>query len=328
MHQNEKKLIVCVTGAAGQIGYAFLPLLLTGQCFGPNTKISLRLLDIPQCEQILKGVELELQDGAYPLLVDVNSGSNPEVLFKDADVVVFIGGVPRKPGMERKDLLKINGTNFITQGKALDQVAKKTCKSIVVANPANTNCLLLAETAKSIPKQNFSALTRLDHNRALAQIAEKCKVNINNVKNIIIWGNHSTTQYPDVNHGQVNGQNIRSIVNDDQYLNTEFIQRVQKRGGELLALRQNSSVMSAANAVKDHLYDWYFGTKQGQFVSMAVYSNGQYYGVPAGLIYSFPVTCENFEFKIVDGLNIDDFSRQKMNLTTQELQEEKNDAFQ
>ncbi|KAL4511638.1 hypothetical protein ABPG72_012483 [Tetrahymena utriculariae] len=323
--KESDEINVCVTGAAGQIGYAFLPLLLTGQCFG-DKKINLRLLDVPQAESILQGVELELQDGAYPLLKSIKTGSDETALFKDVDVAVFIGGFPRKPGMERKDLLTINGNIFKKQGQALNTVAKKNCKSLVVANPANTNCLILAETAKSIPKQNFSALTRLDHNRAISQIALKAGCSITDVKNVIIWGNHSTTQYPDVNHGTVLGKRIRQFINDEAYLNNAFIERVQKRGGEVLAARKNSSVMSAANAVKDHLHDWYFGTKAGEFVSMGVYSDGSY-GIPNGLIFSYPVTCANFNYQIVQGLHLDEFSKEKIRITTEELLSEKADAF-
>lgn len=229
---------------------------------------------------------------------------------------VFIGGFPRKPGMERKDLLAVNGKIFKAQGEALDKVAKKTVKCLVVANPANTNSLILSEFAKSIPKENFTALTRLDHNRALSQIALTSKVHVNSVKNVIIWGNHSTTQYPDVNHGTINGQPIRGVIKDEHYLNDSFIVRVQKRGGEVLDARKNSSVMSAANAAKNHLHDWYFGTKEGEWVSMAVYSDGKHYGVPAGLLYSFPVTCSNFTYKIVEKLKIDAFSQSKLDATT------------
>lgn len=229
--KNQKVVKVCITGAAGQIGYAFIPLLLTGQVFGPDVRIDLRLLDILPAEGILKGVAMEIMDGAYPLLERVTSGSDPKVLFKDIDVGVFIGGFPRKPGMERKDLLQTNGKIFKAQGEALNEVASNDVKCVVVANPANTNCLLLSNYAPNIDKRNFSALTRLDHNRALAQIAEKAGVHNTQVKNVIIWGNHSTTQYPDVNHGVVDGKNIRELIHDNEYLNKAFVEKVQKRGG-------------------------------------------------------------------------------------------------
>lgn len=264
--------------------------------------------------------------GAYPLLGDLRSGSNPQELFEDLDVGVFIGGFPRKPGMERKDLLNINAKIFKEQGTALNDKAKATCHCVVVANPANTNCLLLQTFAKKIPKENFSALTRLDHNRAKYQIAAKAGVHTTQVKNVFIWGNHSTTQYPDVNHGTVAGKAVRDVIADTNYLNNDFIARVQKRGGEVLAVRKASSVFSAANAVKDHLHDWFLGN-QGEEVSMAVITNGAHYGVPEGLCYSFPIRCKgNWVYEIVDGLKIDEFSQSKLDATTKELQEEKADA--
>lgn len=317
---------VCITGAAGQIGYAFIPLLLTGQVFGPNVRIDLRLLDIPQMEEVLKGVVMEIEDGAYPLLEKVTSGSDPKVLFKEIDVGVFFGGFPRKPGMERKDLLKINGKIFKEQGEALSSVANPNVKCVVIANPANTNCLLLSSYASSINKKNFTCLTRLDHNRALTQIGNKAGVHANDVSNVIIWGNHSTTQYPDVNHGTINGKNIREVIKDDEYLNGAFIEKVQKRGGEVLAARKSSSVFSAANATKDHLRDWHAGTKQGEWVSMGVIGNGEY-GLPAGLCFSYPVTTRDFDYQVVQGLKVDAFSQKKLDATREELVQEKNDAF-
>lgn len=321
-----KTLRVCVTGAAGQIGYSFIPLLCSGTVFGPDVKIQLRLLDIPASIGVLEGVALEIQDGAYPLLEDVKCGDNPREMFQGCDVVVFIGGFPRKQGMERKELLKINGGIFRAQGRALDEVAKKTVRCLVVANPANTNCLILQRNAPSIPKENFSCLTRLDQNRAVAQIADRSGYPVTDVKNIIIWGNHSATQYPDVNHGTVQGKNIRNLFNDDAYLNIEFIQKVQKRGAEIINVRGGSSVFSAANAVKDHLRDWYFGTKAGTYVSMGVVSDGSY-NIPEGLVFSYPVTTENFNYTIVKDLAWDAFSTEKIRITTQELVEERNEAM-
>lgn len=321
-----KTLRVCVTGAAGQIGYSFIPLLCNGSVFGNNTKIQLRLLDVPGAIKTLEGVVLELQDCSYSLVDDIKFGDNPREMFEGCDVVVFIGGFPRKQGMERKELLKINGGIFHDQGKALDEVAKKTVKCLVVANPANTNCLILQKYAPSIPRENFSCLTRLDQNRAVAQIALKTGSAVTDVNNIIIWGNHSATQYPDVNHAKVRGESVRNIVNDDPYLNLDFISKVQKRGAEIIQVRGGSSVFSAANAVKDHLRDWYFGTKEGTFVSMGVVSDGSY-GVPEGIVFSYPVTCENFSYKIVQGLSIDPFSAEKIRITTQELVEERNEAL-
>ena len=320
-------LTVAVTGAAGQIGYAFVPLLLTGQVFGPTTKINLRLLDIPQCEDVLKGVILEIEDGAYPLLNSVASGSDPKVIFKDIDVGVFIGGFPRKPGMERKELLSINGKIFKGQGDALNEVAKPDCHIIVVANPANTNCLLLQSNCPKIPKENFSCLTRLDHNRSLSQLAIRAGVHVSAVRNTIIWGNHSSTQYPDVNHGTINGKPIREVIKDDAYLNKDFVERVQKRGAEVLAARKLSSVFSAANAVKDHLRDWYLGSPVGEWISMGLISQGAY-GAPKDICISYPVVCKgHWQYQIVEGLKLDEFSLEKIKITTQELEDEKKDAF-
>jgi len=228
--------------------------------------------------------------------------------------------------MERKELLKINGSIFNDQGKALNEVAKKTVKCLVVANPANTNCLIVQRHAPTIPKENFSCLTRLDQNRAVAQIALTTGAPITEVANVIIWGNHSATQYPDVNHAIVQGKPVRSVVNDDAYLNIDFISKVQKRGAEIINVRGGSSVFSAANAVKDHLRDWYHGTKAGSFVSMGVVSDGSY-GVPEGLIFSYPVKCENFTYTIVKNLNLDPFSKEKIRITTQELVEERNETL-
>jgi malate dehydrogenase len=315
-----------VTGAAGQIGYAFIPLLLTGQVFGPDVHIDLRLLDIPAMEDVLKGVIMEIEDGAYPLLEKVSSGSDPKVLFKDIDVGVFFGGFPRKPGMERKDLLKTNGKIFKEQGEALNSVANPNVKCVVIANPANTNCLLLSTYASKINKKNFTSLSRLDHNRVLTQIANKAGCHSSDVHNVIIWGNHSLTQYPDVNNGNIKGKNIREVIKDEEYLNGPFIEKIQKRGGEVLAARKSSSVFSAANATKDQLKDWYNGTKEGEWVSMGVISKGEY-GIPQGLCFSYPVVTKDFDYQVVPGLKVDEFSQKKIDITREELAQEKNDAL-
>lgn len=319
----QKTLKVCVTGAAGQIAYSFIPQLLSGQVFGSDVLIDLRLLDIPQCVEIVNGVILEIEDCAYPNLVSVVCGSDPNVLFKDIDVGVFIGGFPRKEGMERKDLLAINGKIFKEQGSALNDVANPNVKCIVVANPANTNANTLSTFAPNIPKENFTALTRLDHNRAKAQIASKAGVHTSEVKNVIIWGNHSTTQYPDFHNGTVGGKPLLEVISDQEYLKNEFIPRVQKRGGEIIKVRKGSSVFSAANAVKDHLKDWYFGNAN-EYVSMAVITDGKNYGVPAGLCFSYPIKCTgNFKYEIVQGIELNEYSQEKLKITTQELEEEK-----
>jgi len=325
--EAKEALRICVTGAAGQIAYSFLPMLCSGQVFG-SRKIILRLLDIQPMEDALKGIVLELEDCAFENVLSYETGSDPKLMFKDIDVGIFIGGFPRKPGMERKDLLQINGKIFKEQGVALQEVASPNCKILVVANPANTNCLILLTNAPKIPKENFTCLTRLDHNRGLAQLAIKAGVQVSQVKNIAIWGNHSTTQYPDVNNGTIDGKPIRDVIKDEKYLNEDFIARVQKRGGEVLEKRKMSSVFSAANAVKDHLKTWFQGTATGEWVSMGVYSSGQYENIPAEIVYSMPVrTKEGATYEIVKDLKIDDFSRGKMKTTAEELLQEKAEAL-
>ncbi|OMJ76612.1 hypothetical protein SteCoe_23989 [Stentor coeruleus] len=317
---------VGVTGAAGQIGYSILPMICSGQMLGADTKIDLALLDIPQCEDALRGVAMEINDSAFPLLNSLKYGSDPREILRDLDIIIFLGGFPRKAGMERKELLQKNMNIFKEQGTALNEVGKPTTLCLVVANPANTNCLVLAHHAPNIPRKNFTAMTRLDHNRASFQIANRVGALTIDVKNVAIWGNHSSTQYPDVNHGTVRGGAIRPAVNDDEWLNGEFISCVQKRGAAIIAARKLSSAMSAAKAAVDHVRDWYLGTKDGEWVSMAVLSDGSY-GIDTGLCYSFPCTCSNREWHIVQGLDINEFSRDKMNLTKQELTEERDEAF-
>lgn len=317
---------VGVTGAAGQIAYSILPMIASGQLLGPDTKIDLALLDIPQCEDGLRGVAMEIQDSAYPLLNSIIHGSDPREILKDLDIIIFLGGFPRKVGMERKELLQRNMNIFKEQGTVLNEVGKPTTLCLVVANPANTNCAVLAHHAPNIPRKNFTAMTRLDHNRASFQIANRVGALTCDVKNVAIWGNHSSTQYPDVNHGTVNGNPIRSVVNDDAWLNGDFISTVQKRGAAIIEARKLSSAMSAAKAAVDHVKNWVLGTKEGEWVSMAVMADGSY-GIEEGLCYSFPVTCSQKEWHIVQGLNIDEFSRGKMDISKQELIEEKNEAF-
>lgn len=279
----------------------------------------------------LKGLCLELQDGAFPLVHEIIATTNTEEAFKDADVAVLVGAKPRGPGMERKDLLNENAKIFKAQGEAINKVAKKNIKVLVVGNPANTNALIASTYAPSIPKKNFTALTRLDQNRAVSQIAEKVNARVEDVKNIIIWGNHSLTQYPDVNHGEVivNGQKkkIRDAVADDKYLNEAFLARVQKRGGEIISVMKKSSAASAASAACDHVHDWWVGTKPGEFVSMGVISDNNKYQVSGGLVYSFPVLCKNGEWEVVNGLPIDEFSRKKIKATEDELLEERKMAL-
>jgi len=318
---------VVVTGAAGQIGYALLPLIANGDMLGPNQPVILQLLEIEPVMQVLEGVCMELQDAAYPLLHGIVQTSNPDVAFKDADICLLVGAIPRKEGMKRADLLEKNIGIFKVQGTAIDKYASRNVKVLVVGNPANTNCFTCRHYAPSIPSKNFSALTRLDHNRASGEIANRIGVNVGDVKNIIIWGNHSDTQFPDVSHGHVkNGPSLITAVGNEDYLNNEYITFVQKRGGNVIAKRGFSSALSAAKAIVDHVRDWVLGTPQGEWVSMGVVSDGSY-GIEEGLIYSFPVECRNGEYHIVKNLEIGDFARSKMNLTMNELQGEKEIAL-
>lgn len=323
---------VLVTGAAGQIAYSLLYSIGNGSVFGKDQPIILVLLDITPMMGVLDGVLMELQDCALPLLKDVIATDKEEIAFKDLDVAILVGSMPRRDGMERKDLLKANVKIFKCQGAALDKYAKKSVKVIVVGNPANTNCLTASKSAPSIPKENFSCLTRLDHNRAKAQIALKLGVTSDDVKNVIIWGNHSSTQYPDVNHAKVklHGKEVGvyEALKDDSWLKGEFITTVQQRGAAVIKARKLSSAMSAAKAICDHVRDIWFGTPEGEFVSMGIISDGNSYGIPDDLLYSFPVTIKDKTWKVVEGLPINDFSREKMDLTAKELAEEKETAFE
>uniref|UniRef100_A0A8B9LQ43 Malate dehydrogenase n=1 Tax=Astyanax mexicanus TaxID=7994 RepID=A0A8B9LQ43_ASTMX len=321
---------VLVTGAAGQIAYSLLYSIAKGDVFGRDQPLVLVLLDIPPMLPVLEGVVMELQDCALPILKEVIPTDKEEVAFKDLDAAILVGSMPRKEGMERKDLLKANVAIFKSQGAALDKYAKKTVKVLVVGNPANTNCLVAAKSAPSIPKENFSCLTRLDHNRARSQVAMRCGIPADNVKNVIIWGNHSSTQYPDVHHCMVSvgGKDVAAfdMVKDDDWLKGDFISTVQQRGAAVIKARKLSSAMSAAKAICDHMRDIWNGTPEGEFISMGVYSTGNPYGVPEDLIYSFPVTIKDKSWKIVDGLAINDFSRAKMDATAAELVEERDTA--
>lgn len=322
---------VLVTGAAGQIAYSLLHPVAKGDVFGPSQAIDLMLLDIPNMMPVLEGVVMELQDCALPLLSSVVATSDLSVAFKDIDVAILVGAMPRREGMERKDLLKANARIFQTQGDALEKYAKKTVKVLVVGNPANTNCLIASICAPSIPKENFSALTRLDQNRGIAQISIRLKVKPDCVKNVIIWGNHSSTQYPDVRHAVacVEGQEVSvpTAVKDDAWLKGDFIKTIQTRGAAIIKARKLSSAMSASKAICDHMRDWWFGTSPGKYVSMGIISDGSY-GVPEGIVYSFPLTIgADRKFQIVQGLSIDDFSREKMDITAKELLTEKENAL-
>jgi malate dehydrogenase len=295
-----------------------------GYIFGPNQKVVLQLLDIPPAEKVLQGVVMELEDMACPLVAGIIATSDPDVAFKDADFAMFLGSFPRKPGMQRRDLLGKNAAIFATQGKAMAKHAKPTCKSIVIGNPANTNCLILMTNAPSIPRENFSALTRLDHNRSVSLVASVMNVNVADVKDVFVWGNHDSTQYPDLHHATVNGKQVLPVVGDEWFKN-EFISKIRKRWEVVAAARGLTSSVSAAKATADHARDWVQGTN-GRTVSMAVCSTGNPYGVPDGLICSFPVTCENGSWKIVTGLEINQFSRDMLIATSNDLLDEQKEA--
>uniref|UniRef100_A0A1I8BTH8 Malate dehydrogenase n=1 Tax=Meloidogyne hapla TaxID=6305 RepID=A0A1I8BTH8_MELHA len=339
---------VLVTGAAGQIGYALVIQIAKGDVFGKETPIVVVMLDIPAMSDVLKGVELELHDCALANLVAVEAVTTEEAAFKDIDYAFLVGAMPRKEGMERKDLLAANVKIFKSQGQALAKYSKPTVKVekyfltvpklflkvLVVGNPANTNAYICSKyAAEKIPAKNFSAMTRLDHNRAIAQIAARCGVDCGSVKKVIIWGNHSSTQFPDVKHAKVikGGTEIEAYdaVNDVPWIQNEFISTVQKRGAVIIEKRKLSSAMSAAKAACDHIHDWHFGTKPGDWVSMAVPSDGSY-GIPEGLIFSFPITIDakTREWNIVQGLELDDFAKQKIEITTKELTAEREDALE
>lgn len=281
-------------------------------------------------DKVLKGVEMELHDCAFPLLSKVVCTSDYKTAFQNTDVALLVGAKPRGPGMQRGDLLSQNAAIFKGQGKALNQYASRNVKVVVVGNPANTNAMIAMTNAPNIPRENFSALTRLDQNRAVAQLAMKAKVDVTQVKNVIIWGNHSKTQYPDVNHASIlhNGtkKSVREVVNDDTYLNGSFVETVQDRGAAVIAARKLSSAASAANAVVDHMHSWLLGTAPGEMTSMAVVSDGSY-GAPKGVIFSFPVTCKNGKWNIVQGLKLDSFSKDKIKITSDELVDEQKAAL-
>uniref|UniRef100_A0A7N0VJS0 Malate dehydrogenase n=1 Tax=Kalanchoe fedtschenkoi TaxID=63787 RepID=A0A7N0VJS0_KALFE len=321
---------VLVTGAAGQIGYALVPMIARGIMLGPDQPVILHMLDIPPAGEALNGVKMELVDAAFPLLKGVVATTDVVEGCSGVNIAVMVGGFPRKEGMERKDVMTKNVSIYKSQASALENHAAPNCKVLVVANPANTNALILKEYAPSIPAKNITCLTRLDHNRALGQISERLSIQVSDVKNVIIWGNHSSTQYPDVNHATIktpSGEKpVRELVQDDKWLTSEFIKTVQQRGAAIIKARKLSSALSAASSACDHIRDWVHGTPEGSWVSMGVYSDGSY-DVPPGLIYSFPVTCRDGEWSIVQGLSIDEYSRKKLDLTAEELSEEKALAY-
>ncbi len=313
---------VAVTGAAGQIGYSLLFRIASGALLGPDTPVELRLLEITPALKTLEGVVMELDDCAFPTLAGIQIGDDPNTVFDGVNLALLVGARPRGPGMERRDLLEANGAIFTVQGKALNDHAADDVRITVTGNPANTNALIAMNNAQDIPRERFSALTRLDHNRALAQLAAKTGVSVNDIRRMTIWGNHSGTAYPDIFHAEVNGQNAAQLVNDQAWLESDFIPTVQKRGAAIIAARGSSSAASAASATVDHTRDWLRGSADGDWLSMAVVSDGSY-GVPEGVVSSFPVTTKGGDWEIVLGLEIDDFSRARIDASTAELTEER-----
>ena len=317
---------VAVTGAAGQIGYSLLFRIASGALLGPNTPVRLRLLEITPALGAAAGVAMELDDCAFPLLAGIEISDDANVAFDGVNVALLVGSRPRTKGMERGDLLAANGAIFTVQGKALSDNAADDVRVLVVGNPANTNALIAMNNAPDVPRDRFTAMTRLDHNRAIAQLAAKTGAAVSDITSMTIWGNHSATQYPDLFHANVSGRNAAELVGDQTWLQDDFIPTVQKRGAAIIEARGSSSAASAASAAIDHVYDWVHGTPTGDWVSMAVTSDGSY-GVPEGLISSFPVTCSGGRYQIVPHLEIDEFSRGRIDASVAELAEER-DAVQ
>ena len=313
---------VTVTGAAGQIGYALLFRIASGQMLGSETPVELRLLEIPDALGAAEGTAMELADCAFPLLTKIEVTEDAKFAFDGANVGLLVGARPRGKGMERSDLLEANGGIFKPQGEAINAGAADDVKVLVVGNPANTNCLITMSNAPDVPNERFNAMTRLDHNRAIAQLANKLGAPLREVSNMTVWGNHSTTQYPDLVNAKVRGQSAWDAVDDEAWIAEEFIPRVAKRGAEIIEARGASSAASAANAAIDHVHDWIQGTPQGEWVSMSVPSDGSY-EVPEGIVSSFPCACTEGEYKIVEGLEITEFSRQRIDASAAELVEER-----
>lgn len=319
---SKKPVRVAVTGAAGQIGYALLFRIASGEMLGKDQPVILQLLEIPdeKAQKALKGVIMELEDCAFPLLAGVVPTGDPLVAFKDADYALLVGARPRGPGMERADLLAANAQIFTAQGKALDQVASRNVKVLVVGNPANTNAYIAMKSAPSLPRKNFTAMLRLDHNRAASQIAAKTGTAVGDIEKLTVWGNHSPTMYADYRFATVGGKSVKDLINDQVWNADVFLPTVGKRGAAIIEARGLSSAASAANAAIDHMRDWALGSK-GKWVTMGIPSDGQY-GIPKDVIFGFPVTTENGEYKLVEGLEIDAFSQERINKTLKELQDE------
>jgi malate dehydrogenase len=314
---------VTVTGAAGQIGYALLFRIASGHLLGTDVPVRLRLLEITPALKAAEGTAMELDDCAFPLLTGIDITDDARAAFDGANIALLVGARPRTAGMERGDLLSANGGIFKPQGEAINAGAADDIRVLVVGNPANTNALIAASHAPDVPKGRFTAMTRLDHNRAKSQLAKKAGVTVNDIMNLTIWGNHSATQYPDIFHAKINGQNAAEVVNDQAWLENDFIPTVAKRGAAIIEARGSSSAASAANAAIDHVYSWINGTPESDWVSAAIASDGSY-GVPEGIISSFPVTSSGGEWQIVPGLEIDEFSRARIDASVHELVDERN----
>ncbi|KJK16502.1 malate dehydrogenase [Burkholderiaceae bacterium 16] len=312
---------VAVTGAAGQIGYSLLFRIANGDMLGKDQPVILQLLDLPQAQAAVKGVVMELEDCAFPLLAGVVITDDPKVAFKDANVALLVGARPRSKGMERKDLLEANAQIFTVQGKALDEVAARDIKVLVVGNPANTNAYIAMKSAPSLPKENFTAMLRLDHNRALSQIAAKTGKPVASIEKMFVWGNHSPTMYADYRYATVDGQSVKDLINDHTWNNDVFLPTVGKRGAAIIEARGLSSAASAANAAIDHVHDWVLGSN-GKWVTMGIPSDGSY-GIPEDTMFGFPVTTANGKYEMVKGLEVDAYSREKINITLKELEEER-----
>lgn len=312
---------VAVTGAAGQIGYALLFRIASGEMLGKDQPVVLQLLDLPQAQDALKGVMMELQDCAFPLLAGMVASDNPEVAFKDAQVAILVGARPRSKGMERADLLAANAEIFTVQGRALNATADRDVKVLVVGNPANTNAYIAMKSAPDLNPNNFTAMLRLDHNRALSQVAEKTGKDVKDIESLCVWGNHSPTMYADYRFATINGESVKDMINDQEWNANVFLPTVGKRGAAIIEARGLSSAASAANAAIDHIHDWWLGT-DGKWTTMGIPSDGSY-GIPKDTMFGFPVICANGKYEIVQGLEIDAFSQERINITLDELEQEK-----
>jgi malate dehydrogenase len=317
----KKPVRVAVTGAAGHIGYSILFRIANGEMLGPDQPVILQMLEAPEALNALKGVGMELEDCAYPLLAGITASSDPNAAFKDADLALLLGARARQPGEERRDLLAFNGEIFVSQGRALDAVGKRDVKILVVGNPANTNCYIAMKSAPGLPKSSFNAMVRLDHNRAVSMMARRVGQPVERLEKMVVWGNHSPTMYPDYSHAVVGDQKLRDLVNDEAWYREQFIPTIAQRGTAVIQARGRGSAASAASAAIDHIRDWVSGT-EGKWVSMGVPSDGSY-GIPEDVIYGVPATCDGGAYEVVRDLPIDDFSRERMQVTLAELEEER-----